>query len=111
MKTIKEEQVSFLTALLGRCTDEITSSKLQRMLAQGLEILKDIPEQDNSAPYKLNRDKTVAVSTSHVMSKNMQDCPRGVKVLLLGYGGVLVIGQYAGEEFWQQWQSLPAKAD
>ena len=66
---------------------------------------------DAAASYRLNSGKEVAVSTSYRLNKDMAACPRGVKVLLLGAGGVLVIGQYAGEPFWEEWCALPKRAD
>lgn len=39
----------------------------------------------------------------------METCPRGVKVQLLGEGGVAVYGTYDGKTAWQGWAPLPKK--
>ena len=64
-----------------------------------------------SEAFHLNSGKNVAVSNTSKMSKKMSDCPSGVKVLLLGAGGVLVIANYDTDPFWVQWAALPAKDD
>jgi hypothetical protein len=57
---------------------------------------------------RLNSDKTVAVSTEIFWIDDMSICPRGVKVQLLGQGGVAQYGNYDGKNtFWIKWQSLP----
>lgn len=58
---------------------------------------------------KLNRDATVAVDTSYRWQP-MSTCPRGVKVQLLGSGGVATYGQYDGNAhtWWRMWAPLPA---
>jgi hypothetical protein len=81
------------------------------VLGSELRSLSESLLKDSSSDYRLNSGKEVAVSTSSRLSKDMAACPRGVKVLLLGYGGVLVIGQYSGELFWEQWGALPRRAD
>ena len=65
----------------------------------------------DSEAYHLNSSKSVAVSTTYKLSKNFDACPRGVKVLLLGGGGVLVIAQYDLNSFWSAWAPLPGKPD
>jgi hypothetical protein len=41
----------------------------------------------------------------------MESCPRGVRLLLLGAGGVAVIAQYDGRSsFWTGWAPLPRRA-
>lgn len=115
MKTPSQD-VSFSVSALARSSGEITpeDERHSRGDFSGLPanpVLTVPTEAALNRSYKLNSDKSVAVSTSSVMSKNMQDCPRGVKVLLLGAGGVLVIGHYAGESFWHQWHSLPKRQD
>lgn len=42
----------------------------------------------------------------------MTTCPRGVKVLLLGDGGVATLGTYDGKStFWQGWAPLPTRRE
>lgn len=58
----------------------------------------------------LNRDKTVSVDPSYFW-RPMADCPLGVKVQLLGQGGVATYGHYTrGDTFWQGWAPLPKRA-
>lgn len=59
----------------------------------------------------LNRDRTVAVDPDYCWQP-MPTCPVGVKVQLLGAGGVATYGHYArGDSFWQGWAPLPRKPD
>lgn len=39
--------------------------------------------------------------------KPISSCPRGVKVQLLGKGGVAQYGIYNGDPFWTDWAPLP----
>ncbi len=56
---------------------------------------------------ELNSDRTVAVDREYYW-RGMETCPRGVKVQLLGRGGVAVYGQYRGkEDWWMAWAPLP----
>lgn len=58
---------------------------------------------------KLNATKTVAVSTV-VYWQEMESCPIGVKVALLGEGGVALFGTYRkGDKGWQGWAAVPAR--
>lgn len=60
--------------------------------------------------YRINTAKTAAVSSEAVFMP-MHTCPRAVKVILLGAGGVATIGQYNGpkDDFWIGWHPLPKK--
>lgn len=56
---------------------------------------------------ELNRDRTVAIDREYYW-RGMETCPRGVKVQLLGRGGVAVYGQYSGkDDWWMAWAPLP----
>ena len=58
----------------------------------------------------LNRDKTVAVANDYYWNEDMSECPRGVKVQLLGKSGVAVYGQWNGaDDFWVAWAPLPKR--
>ena len=65
--------------------------------------------------YKLNSDKTVAVATDttgQFWIPTGTDTPRGVKLQLLGKGGVAQYGQWDGKnEFWTHWAPLPRRAE
>ena len=55
----------------------------------------------------LNRDRTVAVDPDYYWQP-MRTAPLGVKVQLLGGGGVAVYGQCTrADTFWQGWAPLP----
>lgn len=59
--------------------------------------------------HRLNTDRTVAVAQSYYWQP-MADCPRGVKVQLLGAGGVAVYAIYDGKDpFWVNWAPLPSR--
>ena len=60
--------------------------------------------------YKLNSDKSVAVATDYYWNDDMKQCPRGVRVQLLGAGGVAQYGHYDGKNtFWTSWAPLPKR--
>lgn len=59
--------------------------------------------------HKLNADHTVAVATDVFWNEDMEQAPRGVKLQLLGAGGVAVYGPYHGDAFWQAWAPLPKR--
>ena len=56
--------------------------------------------------HTLNSDKTVAVSTDYFWQP-IATCLRGVKVQLLGAGGVAHYGIYHGDKFFVSWAPLP----
>lgn len=59
--------------------------------------------------YKLNGDRSVAVDT-HNEWRPMGSCPLGLKVQLLGAGGVAVYGTWNGrDDFWRGWHPIPAR--
>jgi hypothetical protein len=58
----------------------------------------------------LNHDKTVAVDLG-VFWQRMDTCPRGVKVQLLGRGGVASYSEFHGSKFWIGWCPLPSKPE
>lgn len=60
--------------------------------------------------YKLNKDQSVAVATDYYWIPVGPDTPRGVKLQLLGIGGVAQYGIYDGKStFWTHWAPLPKK--
>lgn len=59
--------------------------------------------------HTINVSRTVAVSTTQYWEE-MSTCPRGVKVQLLGDGGVAIYGMYDGRNrFFTNWAPLPKK--
>lgn len=55
---------------------------------------------------KINAEKTVAVSTDYYWQP-IDTCPTGVKVQLLGKGGVAIYSIYHGSAFFTHWAPLP----
>lgn len=62
----------------------------------------------NSA-HKLNADQTVAVATDVYFNPDMSAAPRGVKLQLIGEGGVAVYANYHGDPFWKEWAPVPKR--
>lgn len=56
---------------------------------------------------KLDSTGTTAVITGYRWQP-MDTCPRGVKVLLKGVGGVATLGQFSNDKFWIGWAPLPS---
>lgn len=75
-----------------------------------LELDSSIGELLGETPsHKINTEGTVAVSTTQYWEP-MDTCPRGVKVQLLGAGGVAVYGMFDGHNgFWEAWAPLPKR--
>ena len=63
--------------------------------------------------FRLDSTKAAVVSTDYYWIPIDANTPTGVKILLLGRGGVASLGQYIhrpGEtQFWQFWAPLPRK--
>lgn len=59
--------------------------------------------------YKINEAESVAVDLDYYWNEDMTSCPRGVKVQLLGMGGLATHGIYNGAAFWVGWTPLPRK--
>ena len=58
--------------------------------------------------FKLSKDGSVAVATDYYWQPIDADTPRGVKLQLLGAGGVAVHGMWDGKnKFWTHWAPLP----
>lgn len=58
--------------------------------------------------YKLNTNRSVAVSTLNYYMPMDNDTPRGVKLILMGAGGVAHLGTWDGKDkFWIGWFPLP----
>lgn len=60
-----------------------------------------------TVPYRLDKSGKVMVDQEYFWQP-ISTCPRGVKVQLLGEGGVAMYGQYNGkDEFYTHWAALP----
>lgn len=58
---------------------------------------------DTSSEYKINADNTAAVSQHVYWLDDMENCPRGVNLFLLGAGGKPACSVYNGDPFWVGW--------
>ena len=69
--------------------------------------LKDLSlPRGEGASFHINASKTVAVGNHEWL--DMDSCPRGVKVLLLGLGNSATVGSWNGKEvFWKGWYPIP----
>jgi hypothetical protein len=59
--------------------------------------------------YKLNSTGTAAVATDYYWIPIDGSTPRGVKLQLLGQGGVAQYASYHGDRFWSHWAPLPKR--
>jgi hypothetical protein len=58
--------------------------------------------------HTINKDQTVAVAIDYYWLPINMDTPRGVKIQLLGIGGVAAYGIYDGKnKFWRAWAPMP----
>lgn len=62
-----------------------------------------------TSTHKTNADQTVAVATDVYFNPDMSTCPRGLKVQLVGEGGVAAYGTYNGDPFWIEWAPVPKR--
>jgi hypothetical protein len=62
--------------------------------------------------HTLNADQTVAVAVDYYWLDIDAHTPRGVKLQLLGRGGVAVYGEWDGKNpFWVKWAPVPKNKD
>lgn len=93
----------------------ITVSPKDRALANRLlyELGRAILDQaaGQAGPkHHINASKTVAVATDYFWTPMDAHTPRGVKLQLLGKGGVAMYAIYTGREpFFTDWAPLPKK--
>lgn len=60
--------------------------------------------------FHLNNHRSVAVSNEVYWNEDMTTCPTGVKVQLLGQGGVAAYAHYQySDRFWVGWAPLPKR--
>lgn len=59
--------------------------------------------------HTLNSAHTVAVAIDTYWIPVDKNTPRGVKLQLLGHGGVATYGNYHGDKFWTHWCPLPKR--
>lgn len=76
------------------------------MLEMSVDFNYSSTRQDMTT--ELNADQTVAVDREYEWQP-MSTCPRGVKVQLLGKGGVAIYGNYSKDPFWEGWAPLPCR--
>lgn len=62
--------------------------------------------------HKINTDRTVAVAIDYFWIPIDKETPRGVKIQLLGAGGVAMYTHYNGvDPFFTHWAPLPKRKD
>jgi hypothetical protein len=60
--------------------------------------------------FKLNNTKSVAVASDYFWEPINESTPRGVKIQLLGKGGVASYGTWNGKDtFYTHWAPLPRR--
>ena len=71
------------------------------------------PQQPAQQPvtHTINSTHTAAVATDHYWIPIDANTPRGVKLQLLGQGGVAQYSNYHGDAFWSHWAPLPKRRD
>lgn len=74
------------------------------------EFTVDPDQPPREETYRLNSDKSVAVATDYYTNPDMSQCPRGVKLILIGKGGVGTIAIYDGDPFWIEWAPMPKRS-
>lgn len=76
----------------------------------GAEKLYAMAAASSAIGHKLNADQSVAVATDVFFDEDMTRCPVGVKVQLLGAGGVASYGVYNSRDpFWIGWAPVPKR--
>ena len=110
MSNIEDELSTLVTALdrmANAALDRMANAALDRMANAALARARPLMVEPH---MHLNRDKTVAVANDYFWNDNMAECPRGVKVQLLGKSGVAVYGRWNGvDTFWTDWAPLPKR--
>ena len=93
-------------------TNDMAFPSVPESKRQGYEATQVQPRQlrgRTPMTVEINSANTVAVDREYYWQP-MDTCPRGVKVQLLGAGGVAVYGQYHGKDpWWTHWAPLPVK--
>lgn len=64
---------------------------------------------DAAENFHINANGSVAVADDYYTCTDMTKCPRGVKVYLIGRGGVGHLAIYDGDPFWIEWAALPKR--
>jgi hypothetical protein len=65
--------------------------------------------QEEHMTHTINSTGTAAVATDYYWIPIDANTPRGVKLQLLGNGGVAAYGNYQGAPFWSHWAPLPKR--
>ena len=61
--------------------------------------------------HKIDSTGAAAVATDYYWIPIDANTPRGVKLQLLGKGGVAQYSSYHGDRFWTHWAPLPKRRD
>lgn len=110
-----EERINTMTMERGAAIEQAKEAAIKTWNTRFVEGEKASVAQQAEpvTSYTLNTTKTAAVAAEFYWSPIGNDTPRGVKILLLGRGGVASLGHYhhkPGEsEFWTHWAPLPKR--
>lgn len=66
---------------------------------------------ESEMTHKIDSTGAAAVATDYYWIPIDKDTPRGVKLQLLGQGGVAQYSSYHGDPFWTHWAPLPKRKD
>ena len=67
--------------------------------------------QEEHMTHTIDSTGTAAVATDYYWILIDEHTPRGVKLQLLGQGGVAQYSNYHGDSFWSHWAPLPKRTD
>lgn len=68
-------------------------------------------KKEEHMTHKIDSTGAAAVATDYYWIRINKDTPRGVKLQLLGKGGVAQYTSYYGDPFWTHWAPLPKRRD
>jgi len=68
-------------------------------------------QKQEPVTHTINSTGTAAVATDYYWIPIDANTPRGVKLQLLGKGGVAQYSNYHGDAFWSHWAPLPKRKD
>ena len=72
---------------------------------------KCVTAGETAPNHTINSTHTAAVATDYYWIPIDANTPRGVKLQLLGQGGVAQYSNYHGDAFWSHWAPLPKRKD
>ena len=102
-------EIDMLNEENGRLRRAIAAWKAECKRLKSLTL----PAQPAQEPvtHTINSTHTAAVATDYYWIPIDANTPRGVKLQLLGQGGVAQYSNYHGDPFWSHWAPLPKRGD